>query len=65
MTEFSLAHPYLFTLLCLFAIAWIGALCMAPLRLAKRWIRHLDIKQHGWPPPDIDADGDFEERDDD
>lgn len=28
-------------------------------RLVNRWIRHLNIKQHGWPPAHLDADGDF------
>lgn len=25
----------------------------------KSVIRHLNIRQHGWPPPHCDADGDF------
>ncbi|MCA9458470.1 MAG: hypothetical protein KC587_17515 [Nitrospira sp.] len=25
------------------------------------FIRHLNIRRHGWPPPHCDADGDFNE----
>ena len=26
--------------------------------IPNRWIRHLNIKKHGWPPEHLDADGD-------
>jgi hypothetical protein len=25
----------------------------------KYWLRSRNIKHHGWPPPHLDADGDF------
>jgi hypothetical protein len=27
-------------------------------RCWNRWMRHLNIKAHGWPPAHLDADGD-------
>ncbi len=27
----------------------------------NRFMRHLNIRKHGWPPPHCDADGDFKE----
>lgn len=27
-------------------------------RCWNRWVRHLNIKAHGWPPAHLDADGD-------
>lgn len=29
----------------------------------NRTIRHLNIRKHGWPPEHCDADGDFEDTD--
>ena len=36
----------------------IAEVLKAPFIVAKRWIRHLDIKAHGWPAAPLDADGD-------
>jgi len=34
-------------------------LFLLPLRCWTRFIRHLNIRKAGWPPPHLDADGDF------
>ena len=31
-------------------------------RLMRRYIRHLDIQRHGWPPAPLDADGNLVDR---
>ena len=30
-----------------------------PFKILHRYVRHLDIEKQGWPPPHIDADGDW------
>ena len=30
-----------------------------PLKIINRWIRHRNIIKCGWPPPHLDADGDW------
>lgn len=37
----------------------IASILKAPFYVTKRWIRHLDIKAHGWPVAPMDADGDI------
>jgi hypothetical protein len=31
------------------------------IKVVRRFIRHLNIRAHGWPPEHLDADGDFKE----
>lgn len=33
-------------------------------RIWNRFMRHLNIRKHGWPPPHCDADGDFKPEED-
>jgi len=32
-------------------------------RLPNRWLRSRNIREQGWPPEHLDADGDFKEND--
>ncbi len=34
-----------------------------PFRIVNRFIRHLNIRKAGWPPPHVDADGDYHGKD--
>ena len=56
MTIYEVMHesPWLTFFLLLAVVKLLGA----PFRLVHRWIRHLDIATHGWPPAHCDADGD-------
>lgn len=33
-------------------------------KIWNRFMRHLNIRKHGWPPAHCDADGDFKPEDD-
>jgi hypothetical protein len=33
--------------------------CSALCRVWRNFMRHLNIRKHGWPPPHCDADGDL------
>lgn len=33
-----------------------------PAVMWTRWLRHKSIKEHGWPTPPMDADGDIVEK---
>lgn len=45
-------HPYIsFFIACL--------ICNTIFRSWNRFMRHLNIRAHGWPPEHCDADGDF------
>jgi hypothetical protein len=47
------------------ALTSAGSLLFAVcFRLPNRFIRHLNIRKHGWPPAHVDADGDFRNRED-
>ena len=47
-------NPFLtFAVIC--GTFWIISL---PFQLLAMYIRHLNIKAQGWPPPNVDADGD-------
>jgi hypothetical protein len=41
------------------ALLAIGAVCSTVFRIVNRFLRHLNISMHGWPPSHIDADGDW------
>lgn len=57
---FANNHP-LYFLLCLAVAAWA---LVQPLRYAflcyNRRLRSLNIREKGWPPPPLDADGDVD-----
>lgn len=58
--DYANNSPWLVFFLCICALFVIEAVLLAPFRIAKRWIRHLDIKEHGWPTASfMDADGDI------
>lgn len=46
-----------------FHAIFCGLVIYLPFRYAfkfyNRWIRHKNIAAHGYPPPHLDADGDF------
>ncbi len=44
------------------AVILLGMLIDLPLKLWSRWLRSRNIKNAGWPPPHLDADGDFKEK---
>lgn len=56
LLDFMGEHPWLILLFSLLIaqIAW-GVLYCLPSRL----IRHFNVRKAGWPPPHLDADGDF------
>lgn len=52
--QFAGQHPLLTV-----ALAYVAYLIFfQPFRLANRWIRSRNIKNSGWPPAHLDADGD-------
>ena len=52
MIEFANSSPWLTFFMVFFALYF-------PFDTLQRYLRHLDIKEHGWPPVHCDADGDF------
>lgn len=44
---------------CLIIMALVGGLIW---KAFNRFLRHLNIRKHGWPPSHLDADGDFEQK---
>ena len=52
--QFMGDYPWL-TFFCLYLI------CLLIENIYARTMRHLNIKQNGWPPEHLDADGDFKE----
>lgn len=55
MKDWALAYPWL-----TFFLAW--GVCMGSLYTIRRFARLLTIALRGWPPPHLDADGDFREK---
>lgn len=58
MSAWATAHPYLFALL--FVITLMTSLQFVA-GVWSRFLRHLNILRAGWPPPHIDADGDWKD----
>jgi len=54
----DIINPWLIAL-AMILLYWLAAW---PFRLVNRWIRHRNIVAKGWPPPHLDADGDFQSR---
>lgn len=57
--EFAIASPWLaFIAICAiyYTLKWI---IFAPFRMVNRICRSRNIVARGWPPPHLDADGDF------
>lgn len=53
--EFLFAHPII-SLMAFYVACYFGAnLIVMPW---SRFLRHLNIRARGWPPPHLDADGD-------
>ena len=60
LTTFSMAHPWIFALVVLPQTAWVTVrLNHYGFVSWNRFLRSRNIKRHGWPPPHLDADGDF------
>lgn len=52
--QFAGSHPFL-----TFMLAWFAyEVAIYPFKLVNRWIRSRNIKNAGWPPAHLDADGD-------
>ncbi len=58
--KFASENPWLtaFILMLAFILAW-----QVFFELPNRVVRHFNIKKAGWPPPQLDADGDFKKQD--
>jgi len=62
--KFLSEHPWLGFFLTIIVLGMVYGILHAILfRLPNRIIRHLNILQAGWPPPHLDADGDFKTED--
>jgi len=58
MWDFIDQHPtYTF-----FLGIWVVIVISYPVRLVNRVIRHANVRTKGWPPPHLDADGDFKRK---
>ncbi len=57
METYILAYPFLAFILLLVAMGLV-------FKTWNRFLRHLNILAHGWPPAHLDADGDFHHPDD-
>ena len=56
MWQFASNHPYVFT----FIVIWIAAIALQMMGKGfNRFMRHLNVRKHGWPPAHLDADGDW------
>ncbi len=49
---------FCFSVLCISVCSIVETVIFRPI---NRFIRHRNIKAHGWPPPHCDADGDLRE----
>lgn len=59
--EFMGESPYLTFFL---ALVFGGIIRVILAFCINRPLRHMNIRKHGWPPAHCDADGDFNEDDD-
>ena len=57
--KFATQMPWLAALLAILALSVVYYL---PIRMWSRLMRCLSIRKAGWPPPHLDADGDFQPR---
>lgn len=61
MWEFATANPGYTFLIVLVLVGTVSSLVLIPIKL---FFRSRNIKAQGWPPPHLDADGDFKESED-
>ena len=59
--QFAGDHPFLTFVLALI----VADVVCYPFKVINRWIRSQNIKNAGWPPVHLDADGDVVKKDDD
>lgn len=64
MSEWMSGSPWLAFFLLLSVVFCIEAQVNNFIRLCSRWMRHRNIAARGWPPPHLDADGDWKPNDD-
>ena len=57
LINFSMTYPWTFCLL--FCPVVFNIPTNFVFKCWNRWLRSRNIKNHGWPPPHLDADGDF------
>ena len=50
--QFMNDHPFI-------SLFMLWAICELIFKSWNRFMRHLNIRKHGWPPAHCDADGDF------
>ncbi len=58
MSEFVNTNPCISVLIIFLAYH----LLRLPFICVTRLLRHLNVRKAGWPPPHLDADGDWKER---
>ena len=60
MTAWDFWHAHPFLAWCALWLGWVPLLIVEQLRIvASRWMRTRNIRAAGWPPPHLDADGDW------
>lgn len=57
--EFEITDPILAVAVVILLYALTIAMSTLVFRSWNRFLRHLNIRTKGWPPPHLDADGDF------
>jgi hypothetical protein len=61
MWKFANENPWLTFFIIFFALITITNIVYMPAKILSRYHRHKTLRQIGWPPPHLDADGDFKE----
>jgi hypothetical protein len=59
LLKFVTWHPFITVLL----MVLVYESLKLPFTLFNRWVRSRNIKNAGWPPPYVDADGDLKPED--
>ncbi len=57
--EFEITDPILAVAMVVLLYAVVVTVSTMIFRSWNRFLRHLNIRAKGWPPPHLDADGDF------
>ena len=62
--EFIADHYFYTFLLGIFYLFVAGQVLQFVLNFWNRFLRHLSVRKHGWPPGHLDTDGDWPPKDD-
>lgn len=57
--DFGRDQPWLAFFLICASYYLLKFVITTPMRMLNRWCRHKNIAAKGWPPPHLDADGDW------